>query len=264
MGTNNIDTEDGIKFTVIIPAYNAEKTIERYLDSVIGQSYPAYEIIVVDDASVDKTRHIIHEKYKDRVTCKEKLFNAGSSVARNTGMNDAKGGYIAFLDADDAWHPDKLLLINTILLSKPGIHLFYHPFTQDDILNRSLPEDIVVYKLPFVKLLPANLIATSCAVIKNSPEFRFEATMRHTEDFDLWLRIGYKYGLHFIKIPLTRIFRPFTSAGGISENKWAMRKGEMKAYSRLVKLNPLFLFLLPFLITGSLGKHIIKKIIKTH
>ena len=83
--------------------------------------------------------------------------------------------------------------------------------------------------------------------------------MRYSEDYDLWLRIGYKYKLYFINIPLTQIFRPINSAGGVSANKWKMRKGEMRAYGRLLKLNPFFLPLMPVLLLSSIGKHIYKK-----
>jgi teichuronic acid biosynthesis glycosyltransferase TuaG len=250
-----------IKFTVIIPVYNAAKTIERALDSVLAQSYPPAEIIVVDDASKDNTLEIVQSRYSEHIIYIHKLFNSGSSDARNMGMDAAKGNYFAFLDADDVWHPDKLALVSAVLQSRPEIHLFYHPFTMDPILQKNLPRDITIYKLPFIKLLPGNMIATSCAVIRNGPSFRFEPSMRYTEDFDLWLRIGYKYHIHFINIPLTQIFRPYTSKGGISENKWKMRKGEMRAYTRLMKLNPLFISLLPFLYLSSIGKHIYKMFI---
>jgi teichuronic acid biosynthesis glycosyltransferase TuaG len=248
-----------VQFTVIIPAYNAKATIERALQSVLTQSYPATQIIVVDDASTDGTSTLL-EKYADSIQLIQHVINAGSSVTRNTAMNRATGNYIAFLDADDVWHPDKLNLISQILRAKPDIMLFFHPFTQEDMLHKRLPEDVTLYKLPFIKLLPANMIATSCAVIRNSKEFRFEPTMRYTEDYDLWLRIGYQYRIYFIKIPLTRIFRPFLSSGGISSNQWKMRRGEMRAYSRLVRLNPLFAFLWPFLMVSSLGKFGAKKV----
>ena len=248
-------------FSVIIPVYNGVETISRAIDSVLAQSYPAHEIIVVDDASKDNTAELIQSKYGAKVQFIQKLTNQGSSATRNKGMDAATGNYIAFLDADDVWHKDKLLLLNTILTSQPNITLFYHPFTQENIVDKALPENITLYKLPLIKLLPGNFIATSCIVIKNNPALRFEGSMRYMEDFDLCLRLGYKYKLYFIKIPLTQIFRPFTSKGGISANKWKMRKGEMRAYARLVKLNPLFIGLLPFLLISSLGKHLIKKII---
>jgi glycosyltransferase involved in cell wall biosynthesis len=255
-------TSPGIKFSVVIPTYNAANTIVRAIDSVLSQSYPAYEIIVADDASKDGTKEMIRSTFGDKVKLVEKLFNSGSSDARNLAMDNATGDYIAFLDADDIWHKDKLMLVNSILCSKPNISLFYHPYTQEQIVNKRLPEDIVVYKLPFIKLLPGNMIATSCAIIRNDRKFRFESTMRYTEDFDLWLRIGYKHKIFFINIPLTQIFRLYTSPGGISENRWQMRKGEMRAYRRLTKLNMLFGLLLPFLLLTSMGKHMYKIVAK--
>lgn len=245
-------------FSVIIPVYNGAATISRAIDSVLAQSYPALEIIVVDDASTDNTIELLQNNYGEKIQLIQKLTNQGSSATRNKGMDASTGSYIAFLDADDAWHKDKLMLLDTVLTAQPAITLFYHTFTQENIMNKQLPENITVYKLPFVKLLPGNFITTSCIVIKNNPAFRFDDDMRYMEDFEFCLRIGYKYKLYFVDIPLTRIFRPFTSPGGISANKWKMRKGEMRAYSRLVRLNPLFAVLLPFLLLGSMGKHILK------
>lgn len=247
-----------IKLSVVIPAYNAEATIARALESVLAQSCPAHEIIVVNDASTDNTADIVAHEYAGRVKLIEKIQNCGSSVARNTGIDAATGNYIAFLDADDVWHKDKLSLVDSILSAQSNIYLFYHPYTQEDLHNKKLPEKITLYKLPFIKLLPANLIATSCAVIKNLPQFRFNTSMRYTEDYDLWLQIGYKYKIYFTDIPLTQIFRPFLSKGGISANRWKMRKGEMKAYMRLLRLNVLFIFLLPFLLLSSLAKYLYK------
>lgn len=261
MTSGNAAVND-IRFSVVIPAYNAEQTIIRAIDSVLAQSYPAYEIIVVDDASKDKTSELVQNTYGNKVKFLQKVSNGGSSVTRNAGMDIATGDYFAFLDADDAWHRDKLMLMNSILKSKPDITLFYHPYTQEDLSGKKLPEGIMIYKLPFIKLLPSNPIATSCLILKNKPEFRFEPTMRYTEDYELCMRVGYKHKIYFINIPLTQIFRKFTTSGGISENTWKMRKGEMRAYSRLVKLNPVFLPLLPVLLLSSLGRHLYKKVVK--
>ena len=249
-----------IKFSVIIAAYNAEQKIARTLNSVLAQSYKDYENIVVDDASKDGTSALLEKQFGDKIRLIKKVTNSGSSIARNTGMDAASGNYFAFLDADDVWHKDKLALAATILAANPSISLFYHPFTQEDIVNKRLPENITVYKLPFIKLLPANIIATSCAVIRNDPAFRFDPVMRYTEDYDLWLRLGYKHKLYFTNIPLTQIFRPFTTDGGISSNRWKMRKGEMRAYTKLIRLNPLFFPLLPALVLSSLGKYLFKSL----
>ncbi len=253
--------DNQIKISVVIPVYNAAGSIEQTIDSVLAQSYPAHEIIVVDDASKDNTAELVQNKYAGKIQFIQKLTNQGSAATRNKGMDAATGNYIAFLDTGALWHKDKLMLLNTVLVSQPGITLFYHPFAQENIIDKELPESITVYKLPFVKLLPGNFIATSCIVIKNNAAFRFNTEMRYMEDFDLCLRIGYKYKLYFVKIPLTQIVRPFTSAGGISANEWKKRKEEMRAYQRLVRLNPLFVGLVPFLLVSSLGKHLLKMIL---
>ena len=135
---NDVIQHTGIKFSVIIPVYNGAETIERAIDSVLAQSYQPIEIIIVDDASTDKTHEIVQFKYAGRIQFIQKILNQGSSAARNKGMDVATGDYIAFLDADDAWHKDKLMLMNTILQSKPDITLFYHPYTQDNIQDSLL------------------------------------------------------------------------------------------------------------------------------
>lgn len=97
------------EISTVIPSYNREKTIKRCIDSVINQTYPVYEIIVVDDGSTDRTLDIIKREYGDRV----KVFrqnHKGAQAARNTGICAAHGKYIAFLDSDDEWVKDKLEL----------------------------------------------------------------------------------------------------------------------------------------------------------
>jgi len=97
-----------MKISAVIPAYNSEKTIGRAIDSVLQQSRPADEILVIDDGSTDRTAEIVHA-YADRIRLIQQA-NAGVSVARNTGIAAAAGDWIAFLDADDEWLPDKLRL----------------------------------------------------------------------------------------------------------------------------------------------------------
>src|SRR5579864_8774897 len=92
--------------TVIIPAYNGERFIRRAIDSVLQQTYPVTQIIVIDDGSTDATRAIVSE-YTDRVTLIEQR-NGGPAKARNAGLSAATGEFIAFLDADDWWEPVKI------------------------------------------------------------------------------------------------------------------------------------------------------------
>ena len=94
--------------SVVIPAYNREKTIREAVESVLEQSYTNLEVIIVDDCSTDRTVEIVESIPDDRVIiirCKE---NGGACRARNIGIENAKGEYIAFHDSDDIWHADKL------------------------------------------------------------------------------------------------------------------------------------------------------------
>jgi teichuronic acid biosynthesis glycosyltransferase TuaG len=251
---------ENIKFTIVIPTYNAAHCIEQAIDSCLQQSYPHFEIIVVDDASTDNTEELLENKYAGRLRYMRLHKNLGSSAARNKALDNADGDFVAFLDADDMWHKDKLLLVENILSAQPGIRFLYHTYTLEDIDSKEIPEDITLFRLPFVKLLLTNVIATPCVVMRNNNTFRFEHDMRYMEDYDLWLRIGYKHKLYFINVPLTQIGRPVLSKGGVSAARWKMRMGEMKAYRRLIKLNVLFILLLPVLWVSSLLKHV-KKII---
>jgi len=92
--------------SVIIPAFNAQSSIARAIDSVLGQTYDDLEVIVIDDGSTDKTAEVI-ARYGDKVRCFEQK-NLGPGSARNVGIRQARGRWIAFLDADDEWVPGKL------------------------------------------------------------------------------------------------------------------------------------------------------------
>jgi teichuronic acid biosynthesis glycosyltransferase TuaG len=249
-----VHSNNEIKISVIIPVYNGAETIAQSIDCVLAQSYPPHEIIVVDDASKDNTAEVIQSKYEGKIQFIQKLTNQGSAGARNKGMDAATGDYIAFLDSGDVWHNDKLMLLSTLLSSQPAIKIFYDTYTYEQIANKPLPENIVVYKLPFVKLLSGNVILPSSLVMENNKAFRFATDMPYMSSYDLCLKVGYKRKIYFIKIPVTQIRRQQ------NKSKWDMCKGEMKAYTRLLRLNPLFAGLLPFLLLSSIVKAIASKI----
>ena len=94
-------------FSVVIPAYNREKEIAKSIRSVLNQTFPDFEIIVVDDGSTDKTCEVVQSIKDNRIRCIRKE-NAGASSARNTGIAEAKGLYVSFLDSDDEWLPTML------------------------------------------------------------------------------------------------------------------------------------------------------------
>lgn len=94
--------------SIIMPAYNAEKYIKNSIDSVIFQTYKLWELIVVDDCSTDKTTSIVLSYDDSRIRLLMNEKNSGAAISRNKALKAAKGRWIAFLDSDDIWHPEKL------------------------------------------------------------------------------------------------------------------------------------------------------------
>src|SRR6056297_1399486 len=94
--------------SVIVPTYNRADSLPRTIDSVLAQTHDDLELVVVDDASTDDTETVVERYEDDRVTYLEHATNRGGSAARNTGIRASDGDYVAFLDSDDEWHPEKL------------------------------------------------------------------------------------------------------------------------------------------------------------
>lgn len=252
------DLKKGLTFSVIIPAYNAAKTIARAIQSCLGQSYPPHEIIVINDASTDNTAQIIQNQFKDKVTFLELAENSGAGAARNAGLAIASGDFIAFQDADDVWHTDKLKIVASFLEQNAAIRFLYHPYTLSSMAFDAYEKRFSVSIFPFRKLLWSNPIGTPCTIMANDGSLRFNESMRYMEDYDLWLRAGDKYGIYLLDLALTQIDRPILSEGGLSSNRWEMRKGEIKAYVHLARRNPLYIPLLPVLTGFGIIKHFFK------
>ena len=94
--------------SVIVPTYNRADSLPRTIDSVLAQTHHDLELVVVDDASTDDTKAVVERYDDDRVTYLAHAANRGGSAARNTGLRASDGQYVAFLDSDDEWHPEKL------------------------------------------------------------------------------------------------------------------------------------------------------------
>lgn len=107
------------RVSCIVPVYNGERFLAEALDSVIAQSLPAFEIIVIDDGSTDGTPDVI-AGYENRVRS-QRQENAGPAAARNAGLHLASGELIAFLDADDLWHPEKLARQSARFAARPEL-----------------------------------------------------------------------------------------------------------------------------------------------
>lgn len=187
-----------LKFSVIIPAYNAEKFIAESLNSVLKQSISAYEIIVIDDGSTDNTSNIIKEISSPLI---KYLYqqNGGPSKARNRGILQSTGDYIAFLDADDLWYPDHLSDASSFFDNNPSVLWFTSAFNILD-KKKNLKASLINSKADiidfFISMLRGTFIHTS-AVIINRNVFTnvglFNENWKFGEDLNLWVRIALEY-----------------------------------------------------------------------
>ncbi|GAB5348338.1 glycosyltransferase family 2 protein [Alteriqipengyuania sp. 357] len=198
------------RFSVVVAAYNAERTIAESIDSVLAQSHQDFEIVVVDDGSSDDTLKIVLQYAEAH----EKIFvvsqtNQGVSAARNRGVSIARGTLIAFLDADDVWHADKLARHDALHASDPMVEasfarIAFCPDRTDGPLRpgrtrSSVPEgycdleDVVI----------ENAVCTMSNLVIERDVFLelggFKRSMRYVEDQDLLARVvGYGHLLRGI------------------------------------------------------------------
>lgn len=114
------------RISVVVPAYNAAGTIAATLQALLAQTVPPYEIIVVEDGSTDSTRQAL-QAFADRVTL---IFqeNSGVSATRNRGVAATTGEWVAFCDADDLWHPEKIQVVSDVIATVAGCDLIFHDF----------------------------------------------------------------------------------------------------------------------------------------
>lgn len=196
--------------SVIIPAYNCARYLPAAIESALAQSYPKTEIIVVDDGSTDETPDLLR-KYPQVTAIRQN--NGGLSHARNTGINNARGDYIALLDGDDIWPKDKLQEQMAIIEADPGIGLLFgnaRRFADDGWTEAPLFEryglgagyfgDARQVIDPLRKLLRMNFIPVGTVVVKKSwlvEAGLFDEKFRRVEDWDIWLRVALHHPFHF-------------------------------------------------------------------
>lgn len=94
--------------SIVMPSYNSEKYIKDSIESVLNQTYPFWELLIVDDCSTDKTVDIVKSFKDERIKLYQNEINSGAAISRNWALREAKGKWIAFLDSDDLWLPTKL------------------------------------------------------------------------------------------------------------------------------------------------------------
>ena len=201
-------------FSVIIPTYNASNYIRKTLDSVKHQTFDDFEVIVIDDSSTDDTSLIISNYCKNDnrfrlITLKDNM--GGPAGPRNIGVNNANGEWVAFLDADDIWHPRKLKIQKKYISGKSHISFCCSDIVKFvDSYNDELVivDNVINYSvITLSNQLKKSRIANSSVIIKKAivEKYPFNESINYkaVEDFDCWLRVLVEVGeCHKIRLPL--------------------------------------------------------------
>ncbi|MBU3584099.1 glycosyltransferase family 2 protein [Polynucleobacter sp. 15G-AUS-farblos] len=252
-----------IPVSVVIPFYCHINQLRRALDSVAAQTILPCEVIIVNDGGGSELQKLL-ENLKDKfpllkILVIELSSNMGASEARNQGWNHAKGEYIAFLDADDSWHPYKLAFQYQYMQDHPSVDISGHQyFVAQSQPNWNLDirfSEVMQIGISLARMLVVNQFITPSVMIRANYPLRFESSQRYMEDYRMWLTIAANKGvISRIEAPLACIYKAPFGASGLSSHLWKMEWGEIKTYIALCKIRPIFFLILPLLLIYSCVK----------
>lgn len=220
--------------SVVIPCYNAEVSIERALLSVAAQSLQPREVLCVDDGSTDTTQERLCSLQSQLPDLDIRIITnvekRGPAHARNIGWNAACGEYIAFLDADDTWHPQKLSLQHDFMRKHPEIQFSGHAVgirAEKELSGNQRTGEFIRpahFKLvTFRHLLISNRFLTPSVIMRRDVCDRFDESLTRCEDYELWLRLSAKGNLGWrSSAPLAFVHKFYYGAGGLSGDMWKM------------------------------------------
>ncbi len=223
--------------SVIIPSYNRAHTLKRALDSVLAQTRPADEIIVIDDGSTDNTEQLIKQHYPQTIYIKQ--TNQGVSAARNRAIEIATGKWLALLDSDDEWLPKKLETQLALLNQQPdylcppsGYKLIHSDeiWIRNGVRVNQMKKHAKSGGWIFENCLPLCAISPSAAMIHKDLFTElglFDEELPACEDYDLWLRITARYPVLYCEEPL--ILKYGGHEDQLSQQHWGMDRFRIRA-----------------------------------
>ncbi|MBL0738864.1 glycosyltransferase [Flavobacterium sp. GN10] len=225
-----------MKISVVIPMYNSSRTILKTLDSIKNQTVLPFEIIVIDDGSADNSSIIVEDYIKAHSDLKIKLFkknNGGVSTARNRGIKEAKGNWIALLDSDDEWLPNKLERQINILETNPNID-FLATNRNGEHFSKILWKNLKhLTRISPKVLLVKNFFSPPTVIFRTDIVSKigyFDEKQRYAEEGNYFIRIAKEYNCYLLNesLVMTGSGKSHYGDSGLSGNLKEMEKGELK------------------------------------
>ncbi len=222
------------KVSVVIPTRNRADLVSRAITSVLTQTFSDSELVIVDDGSTDRTGELIRRIGDSRITYLRHDISRGVSVARNTAIARASAEFIAFLDDDDEWLPEKLRLqMECIEQTRQTVGVVTTGYLVQSASSRTAEEVMPSQRgWMFESLLRRGRFDHTSTVLARAECFDrvglFDVTLPYGEDFDMWLRIAMEYEMDFVGRPLVRVY---PQANGLSSN-YDLRTAGMETHLR--------------------------------
>ncbi|TMW72347.1 glycosyltransferase family 2 protein [Alteribacter natronophilus] len=224
--------------SVITPAYNAEKYITSTIESVQLQSFSDWEMIIVDDCSDDQTFSIVQEyAQKDsRIRLIALSENGGAAISRNTAIRASRGRYLAFLDSDDQWLPDKLTRQLEFMRENKEAFTFTAYRVVDEVGNKTGKTIEAPEKVTYRDLLKENMIGCLTVMIDTEQTGPLEmVNIRTRQDYVLWLELCKK---GFPPTGINEVYSLYrVTKNSVSSNKVKMVKQNWRVYRDIERLN---------------------------
>lgn len=249
-----------MKVSIIMPAYNCSKIICSSIESVINQSYLNWELLITDDFSTDLTKDVIinYQKKDSRIKLLENRFDKGVAGARNTSIDFADGTYIAFLDTDDTWAPNKLEE-QIKIMKEHGMLASHSGYERIDDAGTLLSTVYAQEIVSFNDMLKKNCIANLTGIYNSKVLGKFFQKKIGHEDYEMWLRILSKTDSIGIRASLAKYM---VSQVSVSSHKLTAAKWHFDILLNEIKL-PLYkaIFYFCFYFYNSVSKRLKEKLL---
>jgi len=226
--------------SVVVATYNMGRYLADAVESALAQSYPEVEVVIVDDGSTDDTPDIVQRWRQHPRVRLHRQANGGQARAKNTGIRLSRGAFVAFLDADDVWLPDKLAWQIPLFEGRPEVGVVYSDQEKMDYLGKPLPQAPMRLHRGWVSgpLLIENFVSFPTAVVRRAHLEQygaFDESLRMGIDYDLWLRLSAHCQFDFIAKATAR-YRVW--AGQMSSNYRERYRSGIRIMRNFLQSNP--------------------------